>query len=110
MKHLNNESVAALINPRPDLIEDADLWARLLLKAYPIDGEDPEGLFWILHGLRCVGARLRLGATTAVLEPGEISAEAYAAYKAQYLEPHRPKLLQLLREVGSVKAIARERT
>ena len=90
-----------LVGPRPDLASDADLWARLLLKAYPLDGHDPSGLFWALHGLRCCGARLRVGATSLILERGEIAEDEYARLRAQHLVPHAGTLKRLLAEVAS---------
>lgn len=42
-------------DPRPDLAEDAVLWAALLALAYDMDGDDPAGLCGALNGLRCYG-------------------------------------------------------
>lgn len=96
MRRVSSEEMAYLTNPRPDLVEDADLWARLLLKAYPIDGNNPHGLFWALHGLRCCGARLRVGATSLILERGEMAEDEYARLRAQYLVPRAGQLKRLL--------------
>ncbi len=97
---MRNDDVAHLVNPRPDLAEDAELWARLLLKAWPIDNADPDGLFWALHGLRCLGAQLVMLQGTAKLQPGEIPAEQYAADRARYLVPHAAELRRLLAEIA----------
>ena len=101
MKQKSKAEMEYLVNPRPDLGEDSELWARLLLKAYVIDSGNREGLFWALHGMRCVGARLRLGKSTAIMEAGQVAAPEYEAWKRQYLEPHRETLLRLLREIAA---------
>jgi len=44
--------------PRPDLTEDSDLWQQLLSQAFTQDGENLDGAYGVLHGLRCCGARL----------------------------------------------------
>lgn len=92
-------------DPRPDLAEDADLWRRLLFAAY-VEGHDPDSLFWILQGLRCYGAALRLGKATAILGPGEIDPAEYGQWRGQYLEPHSGELRRLLAELGSAVAAA----
>lgn len=107
MKRPSNDKVQYLVNPRPDLIEDVELWARLLLKAYPIDGAKSDGLFAALHGMRCAGARLRLGQTTAILSsPEDFGQDEWAEWKAKYLEPHRETLLRLLKELMPAKSEA----
>jgi len=93
-----------LVNPRPDL-EGADLWARLLLKAYPYDGGNPEGLFWVLHGLRCCGARLCVGKSSLLLSRGELDEDEYARLRAKYLVPHAAQLRQMLAELATTLAI-----
>jgi hypothetical protein len=95
----SDEEVRQFVNPRPDLTEDAELWARLLLKAYAEDGQIKNGLAWNLHGFRCMGAHLRLGAKTVILERGEISEAEYQAWKAQWLEPFRERLVRILAEL-----------
>lgn len=107
MKPLSNDKVQYLVNPRPDLIEDVDLWARLLLKAYPIDGSKSDGLFAALHGMRCAGARLRLGQTTAILSsPEDFGQDEWACWKQEHLEPHRETLLRLLKELMPIEEVA----
>ena len=89
--------IECLINPRPDLTEDVDLWARLLVKAYQYDGRKENGLFDALHSFRCAGCRLRMGRTTAIIEPGDMTPDEYAECKAQWLQPHAEKLRELLK-------------
>lgn len=86
-------------DPRPELAEDTNLWRRLLFAAY-VEGHDPDSLFWILQGLRCYGAALRLGKSTAILEHGEIDAAEYAQWRAQYLAPKAGELRPLLAELA----------
>ncbi|MHB0858824.1 MAG: hypothetical protein ACYC5M_14810 [Anaerolineae bacterium] len=86
------------LNPRPDLAEDQPLWASLLSAAYRMDGQDPEGLFWALKGLRCLGARLRVGRHTLLLERGEQDEATYLAHRSRYLLPHAEILCALLVE------------
>lgn len=100
MKKISDAEVQHMMNPRPDLTEDVDLWARLLLKAYALDGQIRNGLFWTLHGFRCLGAHLRMGKSSAILEKGEISEQEYAALKAKWLEPFREQLIKLLAELA----------
>ena len=45
-------------DPRLDLEGDGALWRNLLTTAFLLDGEEPDGLYGALHGLRCSGARL----------------------------------------------------
>ncbi len=100
MKKVDSERMAYLTNPRPDLAEDAELWARLLLKAYPVDNDAPDGLYWTLHGFRCNGAHLRLGRGTLVLEAGEMSEEEYMRLRTQWLLPHAAQLRQMLADLA----------
>ncbi|MHB0858428.1 MAG: hypothetical protein ACYC5M_12750 [Anaerolineae bacterium] len=86
------------LNPRPDLAQDQPLWASLLSAAYRKDGPNPEGLFWALQGLRCLGARLRVGRHTLLLERGEQDEATYHANRTRYLLPHAEVLRTLLVE------------
>lgn len=43
---------------RPDLGAAGGLWERVLRLAHDLDSIPPDGLFGLLHGVRCVGARL----------------------------------------------------
>ena len=88
-------------DPRPELAEDDRLWKRLLFAAYVEDGQDSDGLFGALRGLRCHGAALRLGKSTAILGPGEIDPAKYADWRRQYLVPHGAELRGLLAELGA---------
>lgn len=96
------ERVYWTTGPRPDLVEDSSLWARLLSLAYSIDGGDPYGMFQALHCLRCEGARLQVAQDTAVLDPGEWAPEEYVDVWGQYLAPHSGELTRLLCELATV--------
>lgn len=90
-------------DPRPDLAEDGDLWRTLLFGAY-VGGHDPDSVFWTLQGFRCMGASLRMGRKTLILQRGEIDPAEYASWKAQYLEPNAAELKNLLAEQQSAKS------
>lgn len=101
---MNRDEIADLLcqeDPRPDLADSA-LWSDLLRRAYALDGDEPEGLFGALHGLRCCGARLEATATSYRLRPDGDAWEdekAWEADTARWLEPHRPALVELLRSL-----------
>ncbi len=83
--------------PRPDLVADSPHWCRLLGLAYDQDGDDGNGVFGALHGIRCMGARLiRKGAGWVIR--GEY--DGYDADRRNWLLPHRAPLTQLLTELG----------
>ena len=86
-----------IADPRPDL-PDSTLFSRLLAAAHRLDGADPAGCFGVLHGLRCLGVRVRLDFGRAVLVPGEC--EDYGELRARYLLPRSDRLRALLAGVG----------
>jgi hypothetical protein len=95
----------ASLDPRPDLTDDAMHWRRLLELAWHRDGNDREGLYGVLRGIRCLGVRLTPGKGTLRLQarvepPGEpplwATREQYGAERARWLEPHRETLVVLL--------------
>lgn len=45
-------------DPRADLLDDSNIWRRLLRMAWELDGDRPVGLCANLTCLRCLGARL----------------------------------------------------
>lgn len=91
-------------DPRPDLLEDHQLWTRLLELAMEKHGEELAG---ILNGFRCGGTRIREGKKGYVLRPdidpaGNVawqSAEEYEKMKAKYLEQWRNEVAALLKEL-----------
>jgi len=84
------------LDPRPDLVEDTRNWTRLLPVAYGLDGNEARGVFGVLHGLRCAGARLVVVGGQARLYRGEIPEAEYQELRAKWLRPHHEKLQQLL--------------
>ena len=96
-------------DPRSDLADDHSRWWLVLEAAWRLDGQDPEGLFGALVGLRGCGARLELanaetwGArpddpppTYRLVRGAELSEAEYAELRQRYLVPHRAALTRLL--------------
>jgi hypothetical protein len=46
------------LDPRSDLTDDASLWQRVLEVALKRDGDRMDGVYALLYGVRCCGARL----------------------------------------------------
>jgi len=76
-----------LIDPRPDLTEDHRLWVVLLEEAlrHP-NPKVRDAPYWILQGLRCLGAHLDLVKGRLKMSGGE-DAEEYERRRAEYLIP-----------------------
>ena len=87
------------LDPRADLIDDTAEWTALLATQYARDGTNPHGLYGLLLGLRCEGARLVLDRGRLRLEAGEIG-DAYPALRNLWLVPRRDELTQLLAVVA----------
>jgi hypothetical protein len=83
------------LDPRPDLTDDAAEWTALLATQFVRDGNDQHGLYGVLHGFRCEGARLVNDRGRLRLEAGEL-AEEYPALRSVYLVPRRNELSRLL--------------
>lgn len=100
-------------DPREDLEDDALEWGRLLRLAYERDGHDPQGLFMALHGLRCLGARLRWqdgvrGRYLALQRGAELEAAEYAAARQRYLAPHAETIKALFAQIAAEYSRAAE--
>ena len=80
-------------DPRPDLVEDSDLWSRLLALAVEVNVD----LAWTLNGFRCFGARLEDRGATVRIVAGDC--EDYDALRDQWLLPYRRTLTALLQRV-----------
>lgn len=83
-------------DPRPDLIEDSTQWDTLLLVAHMADHD----AFGALHGMRCLGARLRRTASgNWVLrpDPGTELETEWKELSAKWLAPHTETVKALLR-------------
>jgi hypothetical protein len=87
-------------DPRPDLQEDSWFWLQMFAGA-----EDPmfEG---ILHGFRCMGARILMGRAGGYIirptidpkgEKGWKSQEEYNKDRDQWLEPNGNEIKRLLK-------------
>ena len=87
------------IDPRPDLTDDAPAWTALLSTQFVRDGNDQHGLFGILHGFRCEGARLVVDGKRLRIDAGEIEDE-YPLLRSLYLLPRRDELTALLATVA----------
>jgi hypothetical protein len=89
-------------DPRPDLVDDSELWAALLELAGYRSGE----LFGALHGMRCMGTRIRRASKgyVYILRPdidptGCLAWETEEQYKEardKWLKPHSEILKELL--------------
>jgi hypothetical protein len=79
-----------------DLPEDTESWLGLLTRAHALDGDEPQGLFGALHGLRCCGSRLHTTRGGMRLGPGEMSRDQYRVLRDEYLVPHAGELRRLL--------------
>ena len=94
-------------DPRPELVADSLAWAHLLAYA-STDRSDFKGLYGVVHGARCGGARLSFTRGRWRVEPRIDPAElvsiwhdeaAWEADRGRYLVPHRERLTALLRLV-----------
>ena len=87
-------------DPRPDITADSAWWERLLGMAYDQDGDDPDGLFGALHGLRCGGAKLLpVPPDKTRLSRGEWDADEYAQLRDHWLLARGARLTDLLGRV-----------
>lgn len=91
------------MEPRPDLTADNADWKRLLRLAYAKSGDDPDGVFGVLHGVRCCGARLeRQRGKWRILPPAEGTDDAeWEDLRQRWLTPHRETIAELLTQLGS---------
>lgn len=92
--------------PETSLFRDSELWGRLLRLAYERDGDDSRGLFMALHGMRCLGARLRWqegasGRFLALYRGAEMEASEYAEARQRYLVPHAEAIRELFAQIAA---------
>lgn len=92
------------VDPRPDLVEDTDLWERVLTMAKetdPAPGTE-RSLFGLLHGLRCGGARLVRTKMSLKLDYEPVlECCDKEELMMQWLEPAKEDLRRLFRQVAS---------
>lgn len=95
------------LDPRPDLLADSRQWTDLLKLAFACDGEQPEGVFGILHWLRCLGARIVVDPKFRyVLKPGEIGDEEWngtGPSKSGYRELLKPYGTRIRTWLGEIR-------
>ncbi|HLJ68121.1 MAG TPA: hypothetical protein VKX16_12240 [Chloroflexota bacterium] len=87
-----------------DLPDDSRLWSMLFLQAYEIDGDEPDGLFGSLHGIRCLGAQLVRRPGGIEIRGGCMSAVDYARLRREYLIPRGLQLRRLLERLSAQSA------
>ena len=93
-------TVTAVIRDRT-CSADSARWEVLLAVEDRRSGQEPDGLYGVLHGLRCCGAELRDRPSGGLrLLPGEISDDEYQRYRADDMEPHRAQLTVALSAAG----------
>ena len=90
-----------LADPRPDLVEDSELWTRFLQLAE----DENKQLTGILHGFRCQGTRIVLGRSGYVLRPeldpdkGWKNRQEYEKERDKWLMPHIDVIAELLKKL-----------
>ena len=84
-------------DPRPDLSRDSVLWHHLLMHCRAVENTGaPRSLYGALHGLRCLGARLKITEGHIKVTAGEIDDDEYKALRDEWLVPHHAKLVEVL--------------
>jgi hypothetical protein len=69
--------------------------------AYQVDGQQHDGLYGALHGLRAWGAGLeRVDGRWRRVIAGVIDPAEYPELAAQWLDPHKTALRRLLTQLG----------
>jgi hypothetical protein len=86
-------------DPRPDLATDHVLWVALLTTAREKNPTDSrEGLFHVLHCLRCGGASLERDKDFGMLiRPGEWDKTEYEVFRSKHLAPRKAEVVEALR-------------
>lgn len=90
-------------DPRPDLVEDSDLWEALL----DLVGDDPD-LWGVLHGFRCAGLRIVEGSRGFVLRPrlpSEIwqTEDEYKKDRERWLLPRKERIAKALARLSRTR-------
>ena len=90
-----------LVDPRPDLVEDSELWTRFLHLAE----DENKKLTGALHGFRCQGTRIVQGKKGYLLRPeldpskGWKSRQEYEKERDKWLMPHIDVIAELLKKL-----------
>lgn len=89
-------------DPRPDLINDSELWTKFLMIIKSMN----EQLAFTLHGFRCAGARLIKQPSGYVIRPEfnkhslwDNQAE-YDGYKQKFLVKYSEEIIEGLNKLG----------
>lgn len=85
-------------DPRPDLTTDHVLWVTLLFVARRMDIYI-RGLLWCA---RYLGAGAEYDGKTVRITPGQVSPEDYAQIRAEWMQPHRERIVRVLEEAVKV--------
>ena len=84
------------LDPRPELTDDSETWAKLLSAAYLLDESDMDGAYGALLGIRCLGAQIARNGGGWAIQRGEIPEAEYQAIRAKYLLPVKDRITGLL--------------
>ncbi len=87
-------------DPRPDLILDSDLWAKLLRAAWLKGEDDAFSVFWCLQTVRCLGASLTIIDGRGRIRAGEMPADDYADLRERWLRPRLREITEMLEAMG----------
>ncbi|HHW26233.1 MAG TPA: hypothetical protein GXX23_02705 [Firmicutes bacterium] len=92
-------------DPRPDLEADHMLWVALLTLTRKQDPTDSrEGLFHVLHCLRCGGAQLVRDKDFGMLiRPGEWDKTEYEVFRSKHLASRKAEIVAVLRAAAASK-------
>jgi hypothetical protein len=82
------------LDPRHDLPEDTDIWNSLLALAWDSRG-DPRGVWSLLDGIRCLGARLTWNSGWRI-DKGDIPVAEWGIIRVNWLMPRREQITALL--------------
>lgn len=84
------------LDPRNDLTVDHSLWEHVLRKALKID----ENIYGILHGLRCGGSKLFLGAHSLIFNFSEEFTNSFKNHiKKKYINPNKQIIQKIFHDV-----------
>lgn len=83
-------------DPRPDLPLDHVLWVTLLFVAKRVDPYI-RGLLWCT---RYLGAGAEYDGKAIRITPGQVSPEDYAQIRAEWMQPHRERIIRVLEEAA----------
>lgn len=97
-------SIGAILDPRPEMTDDSELWTRLF-KIMTRLGMNKTQLYGTLHGFRCMGTRIIPGKSGGYVLRGDVDPEGRKAFylgeyeelRDKYLKPHVKSITELMR-------------